>query len=392
MKGPPGTVLASLAPGWAALRDGRWAAARTAFVTALETEETPEAYDGLSWAAWWLDDAETVFDARERAFRLYRERGAPASAARMATWLAADQLEFRGAFAVANGWLRRARRLLDPLEAGPDHGWLAFHEGYIAYVQGDTARTVELAVRAAALGRRFGAPDLEFLGLALQGAVLVACADVAEGMGCLDEAVAAALQGEAELPISRAWACCFLVSACEAVRDYPRVFEWCDRIAELAAGILSAAGGEHERARQLLEDAADGFERSGAPFDAAQARLELAASLVALGRGDAATREATACLGSLTALGAEAEARRARRLLDAPVGGDAPPPEVTRRERDVLRLLAEGRTNRQIAEHLIVSEHTVHRHVTNILRKLALPSRAAAAAHAVRSGLVDRAR
>jgi DNA-binding NarL/FixJ family response regulator len=60
---------------------------------------------------------------------------------------------------------------------------------------------------------------------------------------------------------------------------------------------------------------------------------------------------------------------------------------VTRREAEVLGLLAQGLTNRQIAARLVVSEHTVHRHVTNILRKLGLPSRTAAAAHAVRAGL-----
>jgi DNA-binding NarL/FixJ family response regulator len=53
----------------------------------------------------------------------------------------------------------------------------------------------------------------------------------------------------------------------------------------------------------------------------------------------------------------------------------------------VLALLAEGLTNRGIAERLVLSEHTVHRHVTSILRKLDLPTRTAAAAVAVRSGL-----
>ena len=50
-------------------------------------------------------------------------------------------------------------------------------------------------------------------------------------------------------------------------------------------------------------------------------------------------------------------------------------------------LVGEGLTNRQIAERLVLSEHTVHRHVANILRKLDLPSRAAAAARAARAGL-----
>jgi len=113
----------------------------------------------------------------------------------MATWLAADQLDFYGAWAVASGWLRRAHRLLDPLEPGADHGWLAFHEGHIAHTGGDTARARELAAFAAELGRRFGVADLEMLGLALEGATLVACAQVEEDMRYLDEATAMALDG-----------------------------------------------------------------------------------------------------------------------------------------------------------------------------------------------------
>ena len=59
-----------LAAGWARLGDGRWSAARAAFVDALADGETAEALEGLGWAAWWLDDADAVFDARERAFHL----------------------------------------------------------------------------------------------------------------------------------------------------------------------------------------------------------------------------------------------------------------------------------------------------------------------------------
>ena len=61
---------------------------------------------------------------------------------------------------------------------------------------------------------------------------------------------------------------------------------------------------------------------------------------------------------------------------------------LTPRERDVLKLVAQGLSNPDIARRLVLSEHTVHRHLANILRKLGLSSRAAAAAWGVRTGLV----
>jgi LuxR family transcriptional regulator, maltose regulon positive regulatory protein len=157
--------------------------------------------------------------------------------------------------------------------------------------------------------------------------------------------------------------------------------------ADRAEGVLACGRGDHDRSRALLEDAVDAFERSGAPFEAARARLELATCLIALGRTEAAEREARAALDRLVEL--RADAGRARRILAAAGGKDVSLGALTPREREVLGLLAEGLTNRQIADRLVVSEHTVHRHVTNLLRKLDLPSRTAAAAHAVRSGLLD---
>jgi LuxR family transcriptional regulator, maltose regulon positive regulatory protein len=536
--------------GWADLRAGRWDDARELFERALATEQSAEAFEGLSWAAWWLDDADAVFAGREGAYRLYKERGDAAGAARMAIWLAADQLDFHGAWSVASGWLRRAHRLLRPQEPGPEHGWLAFHEGYLALASGEAATALELAGQASDLGRRFGVPDLEMLGLALEGATLVAAARVDEGMRCLDEATAAALEGEATIPISGAWTFCILVGACTAVLDFDRACEWCDRIAEFAdrygsrymlafcraeygavhlwrgswadaeamleasvedfshsrpawvggplvalaelrrrqgrsedalgllgeagasskahlcrarlaldsgrpreaaelverllrqlpadrridrapalellvdvrtvrgefeeaasavealrelerqvgtvalracadraEGVLACGRGEHDRSRALLEDAVDRFESSRAPFEAAQTRLDLATCLIGLGSSEAAEREARAALDGLASL--PADTGRARRILAAAGGERVSLGELTRREREVLALLADGLTNRQIAERLVVSEHTVHRHVTNLLRKLDLPSRTAAAAHAVRSGLLD---
>ena len=61
---------------------------------------------------------------------------------------------------------------------------------------------------------------------------------------------------------------------------------------------------------------------------------------------------------------------------------------LTPRELDVLKLVAQGLSNADIARRLVLSEHTVHRHLANILRKLGLSSRSAAAAWGVRAGLV----
>jgi LuxR family maltose regulon positive regulatory protein len=72
---------------------------------------------------------------------------------------------------------------------------------------------------------------------------------------------------------------------------------------------------------------------------------------------------------------------------DAALSGEAVS-VLTPRELDVLKLVAQGSSNSDIAQRLVLSEHTVHRHLANILRKLDLSSRAAAAAWGVRTGLV----
>jgi LuxR family maltose regulon positive regulatory protein len=101
-------------------------------------------------------------------------------------------------------------------------------------VEGNSQTARERGGEGAELGRRLGVADLEMLGLALEGAALVADPRVDEGLGRLDEATAAALEGQAAISISSAWACCFMVSACTAVLDFERAFAWCDRIAEFA--------------------------------------------------------------------------------------------------------------------------------------------------------------
>jgi ATP/maltotriose-dependent transcriptional regulator MalT len=512
---------------------------------------SPEVLEGLSWAAWWLEDVPACLDARERAYRLYRDVGDLSGAARMALWIGDDHIEFEGAAAVADGWFRRAARLLDQLEPSPEHGWLAVFEAHAALNGHDTETAKRLAREARGLGHRHGAVDLEMFSLATEGLALVDEGDVVEGMRCLDEATAAALGGEYENLAPAAWTCCRLISACEQVRDYERGAQWCKKVEdfsrrmgtrfvtgvcrahyaailawhgrwveaeqELAAatddltanrpfwlsealvrlgdlrrrqgrlaeaedlfnqtsehplaqrglaemsldredpttardllerllrripghsktsragalellvraevalgdhgsadacleelrtiaaavatqplrasvsfleGLVAAVGGDHEEACDRFEDAVDLFGTSRAPVEAGRAHLELSRSLFALGRTDAAQREARAALRCLDEVGSVVESARARALLEE---GTRPPgvnEVLTVRQVDVLRLVAQGLGDRDIADRLMLSEHTVHRHVANIYVRLGCSSRAAAVAEASRLGLL----
>lgn len=180
----------------------------------------------------------------------------------------------------------------------------------------------------------------------------------------------------------------------------------------LNSGELALAEGNAEQARQVFEDAVDLLLESAAPYETALARLGLGTALAALDRDEAAAREATAARDAFAELGATADAERAERIvrgeaatpLPGAVGtvassaadGGAPAlpesgggqNELTPREQEVLRLVAQGLGDAEIAEQLVVSPHTVHRHVANVRTKLRLPSRAAAVAYAAREGLI----
>lgn len=214
-----------------ALDRGAWEEARRALERAVELAPTPESYEALGWATWWLYDGPAVVAARERAYELYRAAGDRAGAARVATMLGIDHDDFLGDRAVARGWLRRARRLLEGLETVPEHGWLAALEAWYALIEdGDTTRGRALGSAAARLGRELGSPDIEAVGMASEGLALVTEGLVEEGMILLDEAATAALGGEFEHLWAVPWPCCFLIYACERVHDYSRAAEWCRKM------------------------------------------------------------------------------------------------------------------------------------------------------------------
>ena len=528
------STAGALDAGWVAVDDGRFEEGRAFFQEAVTALPEAEGYDGLGCALRGLGDGEAALEAREMAHRLYAAEGRDTAAAKVAALIAADLWVLRGDRAVAQAWVDRAERLLEGHEDTCEAGWVGIRaREVLGYA---TERDRAAGERAIELGRHHHDRDLELMGRAVRGLCAVNLGDVADGMRDLDEVALAGVTGELRSATDRGRAWCYLIFACERVRDVERASQWCDTVRRLAertqhpqlfafcrthyAGVLTARG-EYQGAEEELRSAALLF-AAGAPGVAFEAELMLAelrrrqgrvdearelcsthrwhpnaqlilgeldwdagdvpAARAALDRrsrrtdpaatGDAAAlylavrvavagdaaEAALAAAGALrafadragtlplraaacaadglvsasprasledaadlwlqsgmpyeaaradTALAAltgdeTAYARAARRLLelgctvdastlDAPLRGVRAPRvsgDLSDREREVLRLVAEGLSDREIADRLFLSQHTVHRHVANIRTKLRQPSRAAAAAKAARDGII----
>jgi DNA-binding NarL/FixJ family response regulator len=546
---PQGELVAQ---GHSALERADWDEAHRLFVQAVALDERGDALDGLAWAAWWRGDADGIFDARQRAYRAYRQEGSLRDAARVASWLGTDLVDFRGELAVAQGWFRRARSLLDASDPSPELGWLYVHEAekHLLY-GGDIAEARSLSEQANQLGQEHGDVDLEMMGMAMAGFAGVMTGELTGGTARLSEAATAALAEEMSHRWAIYWCVCLAIHACELVRDHDRASQWCrglqdwserlglegfnrscrayhagvliwrgewlvaeselvaaaERLTEIrppgaveawvrlgelrrrqgrldeaatlfeqaaghelavlgagelcldrddpagardraheclreipteavaakagalelliraqtrlgdlgsaeqalgelhaavaaaptdplrasasyCQGLLASAKADHDEARVALEDALRLYQRSGAPFEQARARIALARVLAEVGRRADALSHARAAADAQERIGAHAEADAATAFARE-LESEAPAPALlTPRECEVLRLVAEGRTNRAIAEHLVVSEHTVNRHITNILTKLGVGTRSAAVARAMRRDLI----
>ena len=533
-----------VAEGTAALNAGRYAESRELFEEATAIEESPEAYAGLAEAARWVMDAEACRAAREAAYRLYRNGGDRARAAGVALRIANDARLIQPDSAVAAGWHARAKTLLQGLDDAPERGWLALQDAELAYFAGDPASALEAAERAIEIGRAHPGEDIEYVARAAHGQALVMLGDTEAGMRELDEVAAAALAGEVTSVTTSGLIWCYLIYACERVRDLERADQWCKTVRERAeaisnrqlfgfcrthyAGVLTARGawsdaeselraatedfaaaapggaaeaelalaeirrrqghadeaeqiclrhssdllaqmclaelawdrgdvraaaellerrnrglasklvdadlpglelearvyvaaGDREgaqravqrltalasttparaaaafargiasapdfaHARPALEDAIDAWSRAGMPFEEARARVAMARALEANGRSEEAVREQERAGEILARLGSTVSPTAMDPGLAQADGAAAV--ELSPRELEVLRHVADGLSDVEIAERLYLSPHTVHRHVANIRAKLRQPSRAAAAAQAARDGLI----
>lgn len=245
-----------------ALAAGDWEAARAAFEAVLAEGEDPAAEDGLGRALWWLGDPDGAIEHRERAFVMFK--GSDARRAGMtAIWLAREHLSVHANEAAANGWLARAERVLG--DDGPERGWLEIAR---ARWSGDPAERERRASTALELGREMDDADLEVAALAELGLAEIQSGRVAEGLDHLDEAMAAATGGEADMLETVAEACCSLVAACELAGDAGRLEQWArivDRFVSQREGVpllafcrtcnaemLAATGHREEAELELL--------------------------------------------------------------------------------------------------------------------------------------------
>lgn len=150
-----------------------------------------------------------------------------------------------------------------------------------------------------------------------------------------------------------------------------------------ALGALALAEGRPEQALAALRPALQGWRDLGWPYETACTQALLGRAYRELGDLESATAELTAAARVLAVLGAEPAAREVDRLLaPGPLPGG-----LTAREAEVLRLVASGSSNPEIAAALFLSEKTVARHLSNIFTKLDVRSRTAAAAYAFDHGL-----
>ncbi|MBI4429446.1 MAG: hypothetical protein HY562_10050 [Ignavibacteriales bacterium] len=230
----PSSLKNLLERGNEAMEHADWQQAIALFTEALKAQEAPEIFEKLGQAAWWQNAPDISFDAFEHAYQGYVAKADRSGSARVAIWVARARIEFRGEYAVANGWLQRARSHLEGMDKTRELGWLSLFEGHLALMgKKDTTSSRKLAQESIELGKGFHDTDIEMWGRALDGLALVIAGDVPAGMQQLDEASAIGIGREAKDLNAIAATCCYLIHACERVQDHERATQWYARTREL---------------------------------------------------------------------------------------------------------------------------------------------------------------
>ena len=299
----------------------------------------------------------------------------------------AEIMQLQGAWPDAMEEAQRACDLLSQPAGPPDVVGMAFYQlAELHRLRGEVAKAEQAFRQASRFGRR-PQPGLAQLRLA-QGQVDAAMA-----------AISTALD-EAPNRLARSKLLAAYVDIVLAATDVPSARAAADELAEIAAeletpllravaahatGAVLIAEGHPRAALAALRNAWAAWQELGAPYETGRARALVGLVYRALDDEDTAAMELDAARQLFAQLGAVPDLTR----LDGYTGKRpvAEPSGLSPREVEVLRLVAAGKTNHAIATELFLSDKTVERHVSNILTKLDVSSRTAAAAYAFERGI-----
>jgi DNA-binding CsgD family transcriptional regulator len=318
------------------------------------------------------------------------------------TWLESqpDRMPFRGRcllnrvgiMQLHGQWpdaLDETRRAREQLAVPPPHpliGEAMYQAGELHRVRGELGEAARAYAEASVAGRD-PQPGMALLRLA-EGQVDSAAATIrnvveqtpdpfgrAKILGAFVDIMLAA----DDIPAARAGAEELTVIASDLDSEYLAA------AAGLALGATLLAEGETQAALGQLHRARSGWSKLDVPFELARVRLLMGVIYRELRDDDSATMEIEAARQAFEKLGAATELGRVARLTHtgapASVGG------LSGREVEVLALVATGKTNREIADALVISEKTVARHMSNIFTKLDVSTRSAATAYAIKHDL-----
>ena len=294
----------------------------------------------------------------------------------------AQLMRFHGSWSAAMDEAERAQEALSE-PPHPALGSTLYEQAELHRLRGEF-RLAEDAYREASRWGRHPEPGLALLRLA-QGRTAAAVASIRRSLE------------EASDPVTRSRLLPACVEVALVAGDIEVARTASEELREIAASrqsdLLSAQAIEAEGAVLLSAGDAAGalhplrtawrqWQQLEAPYEAARVRVLLARACDALGDGDTARLERDAAEWTFRELGATHDLADLRRwAAPSPAG-------LTSREVEVLELVAAGRSNREVALALVISERTVARHVSNILAKMDAPSRTAAAAYAREHGLI----
>ena len=207
-----------------------WPAARLGLLSARTTHDLElRDLDALAEAMWWLGNIPESLSVAEELYRGLAGSGDHPAAAMKAIILSL-QWGSRGDLMVASGWLNRARRLLQDLPEGPEHGYLLYLESAMSLdLEEDPGPARAAAARLDALAHRLADPTLGCLARVLAGLAGVRAGRTEDGFSELDEAMLPVLAGDVA-PVWSGDIYCTVIHLCHQLGDLARTRAWTDAL------------------------------------------------------------------------------------------------------------------------------------------------------------------